>query len=53
MKSLFKQRYICCLTNKLVKRCNIYTEVGCLGNFGFPGGFYVYVGSAQNNLKTV
>ena len=37
------------LTIKLVKRCNI--RVGCLGNFGFPGGFYVYVGSAQNNLE--
>ena len=40
---------IYCLTIKLVKRCNI--QVGCLGNFGFPGGFYVYVGSAQNNLE--
>ena len=40
---------IYCLTIKLVKRCNI--QVGCLGNFGFPRGFYVYVGSAQNNLE--
>ena len=37
------------LTIKLVKKHNI--RVGCLGNFGFPRGFYVYVGSAQNNLE--
>ena len=40
---------IYCLTIKLVKKHNI--RVGCLGNFGFPRGFYVYVGSAQNNLE--
>jgi len=40
---------IYCLTIKLVKKHTI--QVGCLGNFGFPRGFYVYVGSAQNNLK--
>ena len=37
------------LTIKLVKKCNI--QVGYLGNFCFPRGFYVYVGSAQNNLE--
>ncbi|MBI2471886.1 MAG: GIY-YIG nuclease family protein [Planctomycetes bacterium] len=40
---------IYCLTIKLVKKYNI--EIGCLGTFRFPGGFYVYVGSAQNNLE--
>lgn len=40
---------IYCLTIKLVKRCNI--QIGCLGAFPFPRGFYVYVGSAQNNLE--
>ena len=40
---------IYCLTIKLVKKHTI--RVGCLGNFGFPRGFYVYVGSAQNNLE--
>lgn len=40
---------IYCLTIKLVKKHTI--QVGCLGNFGFPRGFYVYAGSAQNNLE--
>ncbi len=40
---------IYCLTIKLVKKHTI--RVGCLGTFGFPGGFYVYAGSAQNNLE--
>lgn len=26
-------------------------EIGRLGTFNFPTGFYVYVGSAQNNLE--
>ncbi len=26
-------------------------KIGCLGTFYFPDGFYVYVGSAQNNLE--
>ncbi|MCR4318851.1 MAG: GIY-YIG nuclease family protein [Candidatus Brocadiaceae bacterium] len=40
---------IYCLTIKLLKKHNI--RVGCLGTFRFPRGFYVYVGSAQNNLE--
>jgi Uri superfamily endonuclease len=38
-----------CLIIKLLQRCHI--KIGCLGTFHFPAGFYVYVGSAQNNLK--
>lgn len=26
-------------------------EIGRLGRFEFPAGFYIYVGSAQNNLE--
>ncbi|MBM4065776.1 MAG: GIY-YIG nuclease family protein [Planctomycetes bacterium] len=46
---LILNKGIYCLTIKLVKKHTI--RVGCLGTFGFPGGFYVYAGSAQNNLK--
>jgi len=40
---------IYCLIVKLSQRCNI--QVGRLGTFSFPVGFYVYIGSAQNNLE--
>lgn len=39
---------IYCLVIKLNPGCNI--EIGRLGTFPFVSGFYVYVGSAQNNL---
>jgi len=40
---------IYCLTIKLTRRYTI--EIGRLGAFDFPRGFYVYVGSAQNGLR--
>ena len=30
---------------------NHYIKIGCLGTFSIPAGFYVYVGSSQNNLE--
>ncbi|MFN3532049.1 MAG: GIY-YIG nuclease family protein [Candidatus Brocadia sp.] len=38
-----------CLVVQLLQRSHI--RIGCLGTFHFPAGFYVYVGSAQGNLK--
>jgi Uri superfamily endonuclease len=38
-----------CLIIRLVRKQCI--DIGKLGAFDFPAGFYVYVGSAQNNLK--
>lgn len=40
---------IYCLVVRLIRNC--YIKIGCLGTFRFPAGFYVYVGSAQNNLE--
>ncbi len=40
---------IYCLIVELFHECSI--RVGCLGTFRFPAGFYVYIGSAQNNLE--
>ena len=42
-------RGIYCLVIQLLQQCQI--KVGCLGTFKFSSGFYVYVGSAQNNLE--
>ena len=39
-----------CLIIRLFQECNI--TIGCLGTFNFPMGFYIYTGSAQNNLKS-
>ena len=38
-----------CLIVQLSQKRHI--KIGCLGTFRFPAGFYVYVGSAQNNLE--
>ena len=38
-----------CLIIRLVRKQRI--DIGKLGAFDFPAGFYVYVESAQNNLK--
>lgn len=38
-----------CLIIKLLQTYDI--KIGCLGTFSFPVGFYVYAGSAQNNLE--
>ena len=38
-----------CLIIRLARKQRI--DIGKLGAFDFPAGFYVYVGSAQNNLK--
>ncbi len=38
-----------CLVIRLLQRSRI--RIGRLGTFHFPAGFYVYVGSAQNNLE--
>lgn len=38
-----------CLVIQLLQRSHI--RIGCLGTFHFPAGFYVYAGSAQNNLE--
>lgn len=40
---------IYCLIIRLRQGCRI--KIGCLGTFHFPAGFYVYAGSAQNNLE--
>ncbi|WP_347275356.1 GIY-YIG nuclease family protein [Candidatus Kuenenia sp.] len=40
---------IYCLIIKLFQEREI--PIGKLGTFHFPAGFYVYVGSAQNNLR--
>lgn len=38
-----------CLVVQLLRRHSL--EIGRLGAFLFPAGFYVYVGSAQGNLE--
>lgn len=43
------KRGVYCLVVQLHQRSCL--EIGCLGTFDFPAGFYVYVGSAQNNLE--
>lgn len=42
------KRGVYCLIVQLLKRSSL--EIGRLGTFDFPAGFYVYVGSAQNSL---
>jgi Uri superfamily endonuclease len=39
---------IYCLVIKLLRASDI--KIGCLGVFRFPKGFYIYTGSAQNNM---
>ncbi|TVM03824.1 MAG: DUF123 domain-containing protein [Candidatus Brocadia sp. WS118] len=43
------KRGVYCLIVQLLQRSSL--EIGRLGAFDFPAGFYVYVGSAQNNLE--
>jgi len=47
MKPSYKKGIYCLLIHFLKKR---ELRIGKLGVFCFPAGFYIYVGSAQNNL---
>jgi len=48
--NLILNKGVYCLIIKLFHECNM--TVGCLGTFNFSIGFYTYVGSAQNSLKS-
>ena len=47
--SFMAQKGVYNLFIKLDKDCRI--KVGMLGTFRFPRGYYVYTGSAQNNIE--